>query len=386
MTKALFRVPQGTVLYDQFIPNRRYGTPDATPWDLPFHKHPVDIYIPAEIVGRDNVVSLLHGGGNLKYVLALQLQIVQSKVKSPQNVNWGMLNKWKAVVYIPQGQFCTGVQNPWNPNGIDSRTTKFPRGVPVWTCHGFWSENDDIQFLKDLAITQASDWPGALRILGGHSAGGMMVYRAYVELQQSYHVWVSICGPAPIPQFEEGEDGERVIYPPGYPDVTFPYYTWPNPTTTISGFLGGRFFQMYGGNDDVLAIRNGLAGIGDHWLDSTWIQNPKNLGRVDVDYPQAGTRLSGLEGFFAQCRSQGYDVHDLNHANVGTVTANQFNYTFLQDSSKNITTPNGSPFVVQYVAAPGHSLKSQRNDGQQSVFEKLMSFSRRQLPLPHTGP
>lgn len=192
---TFFGVAQGTVLTDIQIPNTRDGG---------FHPHLCDLYEPAGNIIA--CIAALHGGGGTKRQFAASLGVLAGgATPTTTTVNWRALLYWRCALLVPQGRYCTGVDpglgagnNPWNPNDVTVVSDLFPNGIPNWSNWVFWSGVDDPQFVKDIAAWMADRYGTVLRILAGHSSGGIMVNRAWAEHAPpgGFSVYCTTSGPA----------------------------------------------------------------------------------------------------------------------------------------------------------------------------------------------
>jgi hypothetical protein len=246
----------GTLLLDQQIPNTRYGTPSAVAGDEPFHRHLIDIYEPQGDITM--AIVPLHGGGGTKYQYAAALGILRSFPPTPDGVSWGALEAFNTVLLVPQGQACHGVDpawgagnNPWNPDDVDTFSASYPIGIPTWSNHTMWSGVDDMQFVKDIAAFIANRYGAVLRVLTGHSNGGIMSNEAWYQHETGmFNVYCGTSGPASIYRR----------------DVN------PTPPSTVRPFCG-----FFGNLDTNLQIYPG------HWQDPQW--QLSQLSKAMVAYP-----------------------------------------------------------------------------------------------------
>ena len=250
----LLRVPPGTVLQNAQITNTRYGTGGATPADQALHPHLVDAYVPSGFVKL--ALVLLHGAGGRKGHFAANLGLLFGPLSGgPSAVNWNLLSYYGMAVFIPQGQYCHGVDaawgaggNPYNPNDVTTISANNPQGVPTWDNRVMLSRYDDRQFLLDLAAWIQSQVGVTGRILAGHSNGGMMANRMWYEHQPySYHAYASASGPPSV----------------YYRDVA------PSPPAVVV-----PLFEQHAAMDTNIGIAGG------HFQDATW-----TLSQASVAYP-----------------------------------------------------------------------------------------------------
>lgn len=256
----------GAVVLDQLIPNTRDGGN---------HPHAVDFYVPPSY---NKALVCLHGGLGAKESLAQNLRIITGSTPSHDAVRWSAFNKLECLAVVPQGQHCTdGNAGPWNPNGVDTETLLRPQGTATWSNRNMWSGADDPQFLKDLRTYIDANYPAPKVAICGHSNGGMMVNRVWYEDQARFTHYCTVSGPAP--------------------------YYFASQATPVTG---APFFAQVGEQDEVLGIKDGVAGDGDHFYSASWSSQPAQLSVADVNYPNAGlyvpelaqlqTRLTAIGG------------------------------------------------------------------------------------------
>jgi hypothetical protein len=244
--QVLFMTPPGTLYTNVQIPNSISGGV----WP-----HLIDIYIPTTFNGIVSTV-ILHGGGGNKLQVSLSLGILVGAPAKPQNVNWSLLDTWKGMVVIPQGQWCTGVVNDWNPNGVNSVSPSHPYGIPTWSNHFMWSQADDLDFLSDLSDYIVNTYGTQRPTIAGHSSGGIMAHRMWYEKPTKYGRYIGSSAPA-------------ASYYDGLPAPT----------------LARPFLTQFGRMDTTLDINGGPAGPGDHFFDPWWYQNPTHVTVEDVTFP-----------------------------------------------------------------------------------------------------
>jgi poly(3-hydroxybutyrate) depolymerase len=257
---------QGTALRNQLIPRSAGGT-----W-----VHPVDVFVPSGVALQ--AVVFAHGGGGTKGQFAAQLNVAY-----PGTVNWSLLKFWRTIAIFPQGQACTGLKDPtYNPIGADTRSDAHPFGIPSWHNHfmysqagytdagGVFHQADDLDFFKDIGAYITATWgAGVGRSLYGHSNGGMMAARMWAESPLTYTHYISTSGPLA---------------------------TWYE-THPIAPAVRRPILLQGGALDDILRIKDGRAGTGDHFYDPQYLQDPTDLSVADVEYQdfiQSGGSGSGL--------------------------------------------------------------------------------------------
>lgn len=239
----------GTIMPNQLIPRSVGGGT----WP-----HKVDVYVPRLTPLR--ALVCLHGGGGTKtaHAAALRVLLRRTATPTPLDVRWDLLDYWRLVAVFPQGQAClieNAVGNPFNPNGVDTRSETYPNGVATWDNGHMYSSADDKAFLVDLRLWLLATFPylGAQAVhIEGHSNGGMMVQRMWRE-QPVYRCHACISGPA-----------------------SRPYLATPYDPSTVR-----PLWMQYGAFDDVLGLYGGIAGAGSHWL-GPWLQQPEQLSKANV--------------------------------------------------------------------------------------------------------
>lgn len=247
--RGLGSFPPGTVMQQFFIP--RTDGPGN-------HPHACDAYIPQG--GPKHALVVLHGGGGSKRSQAVFCRTLKTKnlVLTPEDINWKRLYAFSTMEIYPLGQRClpsNAVDNPWNPNGVDSRVPQRPDGVTAWSQGYFWSSANDPQFLKDVKDWVFNNFPTVDYIhIHGHSAGGMMAKYMWRFEPQVFHTHSTVSGPTP--------------------------FYW-DPTPFAPTVLKPMWMQM-GAKDTILGLLDGIAGPGDHWLDATWRQQPPQLSYINV--------------------------------------------------------------------------------------------------------
>jgi hypothetical protein len=245
---------RGTVLLNQTIPKAGGGA-----WP-----HPVDLYVPVGVPRR--AVVVLHGGTGTKAQAAYVARVMRAKSATPTvaDVNWTLLEYWNCIAVFPQGQACRTINaasNPWNPNGVDTVSADYPNGNLNWSNHLYWSGYDDREMLEDLHAKLMADFPALLKVhLMGHSSGGAMVRRMLRERPVYDHHGIT-SGPVPLLMFNM----------PFAPSTVKPLWV------------------QHGRLDENIGIYNGTAGLGDHWLETLWSQQPQGLSKASV----AGSTVSG---------------------------------------------------------------------------------------------
>lgn len=223
-----------------------------------FHLLDCDIYAPS-VYYKGQVV--LHGGGGNKNHLARDLKLMNGVDATVDNVNWELLSKLKTVFVIPSGKACDGVVGPWNPNGVKTPFAK------AWSNWDLWSGYDDPSFLRDVSAYLTAEYGLMPKDVGlsGHSTGGIMTTRTWIERPDDFGVYASSAGPASV---------YHKLNPPKLPTANKPY-------------LG-----VYGYFDNQL---NGNALVGPYWEAELWKNGDTNQTKAFVYQPP--TRLGAFEFF-----------------------------------------------------------------------------------------
>lgn len=268
MTRGFIRARTGLLLTDLLVPASSGG----------YWPHLCDLYVP-QGCHITRAVVVLHGGGGNKGTMPQSCGISMTASPAQSNVNWDLLQAYGAAVLIPQGQHVDGVAGPYNPNGATSTAA-------TWSNDEMWSGVNDLAFLADagpwmLATlqTEFGAGPGLQRCLFGHSNGGMMAQKVWQEAPGSWDAIGSACGP-----LSALKDTTPIVAPA----AVIPIYT--------SWSLG----------DAVVGIKNGPAGIGSHFWEDSWVQNPVYQSTADVYYPDNNQFIAGWRSFAWQVGLSGY--------------------------------------------------------------------------------
>lgn len=230
-----------------------------------FHPQLTDIYVPPNLPsgapGYLSATVFLHGGSGTKENFARNLLVTFSLQPSLFTVNWAMLIGWKMIAVFPQGQACTGITNPWNPRGVDTRNSQNNfLGVPTWTNRAMYSQADDVAFLKDLSSYITTTFGHVAKNLFGHSNGGMMVNRMWYEAPNQYKHYGVCSGPASS------------------------YYI----TNSALPANNPPFWGQFGAIDSVLDLSDGPAGAG-----STTVGGPYGAGTSTITLGGVGNIANG---------------------------------------------------------------------------------------------
>lgn len=279
--KMLLRASRGTLLKDQTIP----GFP-----------HKFDLYIPNIPVVSFAMVPL-HGGTGGKQFIAQSIGLTYAANPTIEQVNWQLLEFFKCMVIIPQGQHCDGTFDAeTNPNSANTVSPQNPDGVATWTNWNMYSQAQDKEFLIALALWIANHFPNKARILAGHSNGGMMVHRMWLEASGYFNFYCSTSGP--MPKYWDSQ----TIAPPSLKP----------------------FYARYSLGDTVLGIKDGRAGIGNHFWDTDWLQQPAQYSVAGYAWPDFSNFVSGWRSFQTQVGLMGgtFKQSDgvVTTAETGTIT------------------------------------------------------------------
>lgn len=259
MTKLLLRKPvTGTILRDQVLAG---------------YPHKFDVYIPSVPTINFAVVAL-HGGGGTKETFPQRLGVTTAGTPTLDQVRWDLLEKFGSALIVPQGQHCSGVVGPFNPNGANTESLLNPDGVATWSNWSMWSQADDKAFLSAMSTYAGTAWPAAQKVLLGHSNGGMMVQRVWMEAQTLFDLYVSLSGPMPSYWDKPG----------GIPQP-----------------VGVRPMMMrHSLGDTVLGIKDGRAGTGVHFWDNTWLMQPAQSSVANYTYPALDSWIAGWRSYQEQ--------------------------------------------------------------------------------------
>lgn len=285
-----------------------------------------DIYVPSGTV--ENVIILLHGGSGSKEGIAQQVGLVSSGV-----VDYTSLRSASTAVMCIQGQACVGNFDPvWNPNTADTRTSLRPNGVPTWSGGSMYSSQNDPLMLKDAASAMRKQFPGARVVLAGHSNGGMMAVRMWMESPTTFDAFISFCGPLPL-QFKDAS------LPVSRPPIYF------------------RFSL----NDSVLGIRDGVNGTGNHFNDPTWSQQPAYQTAEDVVPPPGCGGWLSLPSFYNKVTGRDWSS-DLARVAVNPVRR--------VDTAASYS----ECFTVDLMSGGSHSLADQQKVTNETAFTTMVNW------------
>ena len=245
-TKMFAVTGQGTLLLDQQIPDTVNGG---------LHPQAFDVYIPSGVT-ITNVVVACHGGTGFKWSIAQHLFVnLAPEEPTATEVNWALLISLGCMLICPQGGHCTknapGFGGPFNPNSVETETPDRPQGIPTWSNWCMWSQADDIAFLKDLAAWIFHTYGPLIRILAGHSNGGMITQRAWYDIPTSFDAFCPVSGPA----------SNHFLSFPTLPSVIKPMRVQFGALDTTVGIFNAGFYN------------------------TPWVQNPQHASLADVTHP-----------------------------------------------------------------------------------------------------
>lgn len=264
--KLLARIPPGILLLNQQIFNSRYGTVDQQDGDEALHPHRFIVCRPRGPIRA--IFVLLHGGGGNVFQYLATLGILTGFPVTPSVIRWPLLESLGCAVIAVQAMAPMGVNplwgagnNPWNPRDVDTRsdpTDPDDPGVPLWAGGPFDSGYDDPQMCRDMAPYVVDEFgAGKLRILAGHSAGGILVDRMWCYHQPSagYTNYCSTSG------------STFIDYSAVTPAVPRPRHASFGAQDTNLGIAGGHFAD---------ATYTLLGNVTRAW--STWPDRPQIIG------------------------------------------------------------------------------------------------------------
>lgn len=323
--RGLFARMPGTILKDQQI------TPvgGTTPWP-----HKFDVYIPNGDV--QFVMVALHGGNGGKKYLPQAMYVTFAPNPTPAQVNWEMLEKFRCAVIVPQGQHCDGVAGPWNPNGVNTVSSANPGGVATWSNYSMWSGANDPAFLIDMAKYIVAKFGSVVRVLAGHSNGGMMTYRMWLEASGWYNFYCSTSGPMPIYW------DTNIAVPPSFKP----------------------FYVRYSLKDTVLGVDGGIAGAGvNHFWDDVWLAQPEQYTVAAYTYPNLGKYVAGWRGFSQQATMQGYAFDPNGYVEYAEKKGWRRRWTF-----------GSNQLTMDLLSAGEHGLVDQTKDTRKAAFAVWMGW------------
>lgn len=327
-SKVLFRKAPGVLLKNQTLAKTGGGT-----WP-----HLYDVYIPNGPVKF--VAVILHGGGGSKENIAQTMGITYSLTATVNQVNWPMLELFKTMVVIPQGQHCDGTVGPFNPNGANTVSTQYPNGVATWSNYFMWSGADDLSMLKDMSTFLATTRTGTARILMGHSNGGMMTERVWLEAPGYYNFYATFSGP--LARY--------------YDQATFPQPAQLKP-----------LYQRFSLKDTILGISGGNAGPGDHFWDNQWNQQWAQSSVANYEYPNLGGWVGGwrIHAALSSWLGQTFDPNAYTQVNVAKGWVRTWDYKV--SSTQRVT--------MEVLSEGAHSLVDQTKATRQYSFAAAMKWA-----------
>lgn len=324
-TKLLLRKPAtGTILRDQTIA----GWP-----------HKFDVYIPAVTISF--VVVALHGGGGGKDTFPQRLGVTTADVPTLNQVRWDLLERFGSVLIVPQGQHCDGTVGPFNPNGANTVSLLNPDGVATWSNWSMWSQANDKAFLQALSTSYVSaTWPGRQRVLMGHSNGGMMTHRMWLESPTYFDLYVSFSGP--MPHYWD-------TLPGGIPQPS-------------AGMRPMMIRHSLG--DTVLGISGGRAGAGNHFWDNDWLMQSAQSSVANYTYPALDSWIAGWRSYQTQIGWLGAPFDPSGHSTTAEAVGER--WTWVADIG-------GVKMTLDVLTSGGHQLSDQTTATQRyPYFDALL--------------
>ncbi len=339
--QRIARTEPGTLYADQVIPKSGGG----------FWPHKVDIYRPIRAPLR--AIVCLHGAGGNKANFARALRVLFTTPPTVDSANWALMDSGRALCVFVQGQACTtanATSNAWNPNGVNTVSASYPTGVATWSNGHMWSGSDDKSFLQDLRTYILGTFGSVLAChLVGHSNGGMMVKRMLRESPiYSHHATIS--GPTPGV----------------YDSVAFAPST-PRPLWCQVGRL-----------DDVLGIKGGNAGPGDHLSDALWNQQLAQISIANVKGSSAsGTWVPALAQYVGETVELQRAMNAYNTAN--SLPAQTFSLTDgvtrgIGNGQYITLTYGGGKIVMRSVEHAGHGVIDQEQTRNELLLREIVDW------------
>lgn len=332
MTAAmgLFATTPGTILRDQLL--TKGGTAGDEKWP-----HKFDVYIPAMPDGQSVqfVMVALHGGSGGKTTLPQAMYCTFAPVPTIYQVNWELLRTFRCALIVPQGQHCDGVTSEWNPNGVNTVSAQNPNGVATWSNYSMWSGADDKSFLQDMAQYIVVKFGNVARVLAGHSNGGMMAYRMWLESPGWYNFYCSTSGPMPI--------------------------YWDSNLAVPRSFK--PFYVRYSLKDTVLGVNGGIAGTSNHFWEDVWLAQPAQYTVAAYTYPNLGKYVAGWRGFSEQADMQGWAFDPNGYTEYSEKKGWRRRYSLVDGA-----------LTMDVLSAGEHGLIEQTKDTRKSAFAVWMAW------------
>jgi poly(3-hydroxybutyrate) depolymerase len=194
---------------------------------------------------------------------------------------------------------------------------------------------DDVQFLKDVNTYLIATYGVIGRTLVGHSAGGFMVQRMWIESGSTYGHYCSASGCVP--------------------------YSLRN--AAMPGTV--RPIHMQVGNDDpILAVLDSVGA--NHFFDDTYTQVLTNVNRAGYNFPLQSVRVS----FWRTLVDRALAV------SAETVVAGDGVDTTMTGNGQTMTTwtYNSGAFVLRRLAGVGHDISEQNTAMGHNIFNQWMAF------------
>lgn len=307
-TKLLFRKPStGTILRNQTLAG---------------HPHLFDVYIPHVTINF--VVVALHGGGGSKEGLPQRLGVTTADSPTLDQVRWNLLEMFNSVLIVPQGQHCDGTAGPFNPNGANTESLLNPNGVGTWSNWSMWSQADDKSFLAAMSAYVGTTWPSANKVIMGHSNGGMMAHRMWLEAPTYFDLYVSFSGPMPSYWDQAG----------GIPQP-----------------VGARPMMIrHSLGDTILGIKDGRAGAGVHFWDNNWLMQSAQSSVANYTYPELDYWIAGWRSYQTQIGWLGVPFDASGYTVTPEAQGERWTW---------VTTVGGVKLTLDVLTAGGHQLNDQ---------------------------
>lgn len=335
----------GTLQLNQQIPDTVNGG---------VHPHLIDMYTPNGTIRA--VIILHHGAAGTKEVYSQQMGIHTGPVPTLQSVDWGALQSFGVAVWVPQGFYCIACPAPgcnqgtFNPNNVTAVASS--RGpVFTWLNHVEYSGVDDVGFEADVPAAMQAKYGSTLRIMGGHSNGGMFTQRRWYEhVAGQYNVYCMSSGPA----------SQYFVSNPTTPAIV-------KPTISILGL-----------QDDILRP----VDPANHFFDALW--GPSERSVADVTEP---TNWIG-EFIQFQARVNAYNAFKGLAAETVSPTVDGVKVTLVNlngplnpaAGTMTVWTYSGGANVMMLLSACDHHVRTMQKDlinlpSLNTVFGQFMGFA-----------
>lgn len=330
MTSLLFRPPPGVIEKNKAL----WKQDDSGYWP-----HLFDVYIPPGTV--DYVLIALHSSGSNKYDIARLLNVAYAPNPQYRQVSWNLLNKYNTAVICVQGQHCDGTVSINNPDGVTTVDLTHPAGLATWSNAAMYSGADDVGFLTELASNYVSvTWPAAKKVLFGHGEGSTMVSRMWLESSPSYDAYVGFSG-----------------------SLSRAYEATPLPVPSPLKPM----YQRFSLNDTILGIKDGVAGVGDHFWDNSWAEQPAQSSVADVNYPALSERIAGWRVYQRAVTYSGGSFSQSGYTQTAEVSGWMRTW--------NYSGGTGNRQTMEVLQNPDHSLTSQIAATGRYIFSDVLDWA-----------